>query len=214
VTFFRRKVSLWPKKNPPGWSGWKDGFSSLKLRLRSRILAVFGVSGLLCYNIIVARELPCWFSWLHWSLLTLFMRVVLHGSPYGVHKNTCCNYGNIFVRSRQYILSVQKFFSILLNTPNPFIWLEGHFRPIFLEGITKIEPVLIHSSQFWYISMALWWSTLVSHVFIEDMHLVDSPPHHCTTNSTQISVWSSKFCRNYLLFYSKTSFILLDFCVF
>jgi len=41
----------------------------------------------------------------------------------------------------------KKICSSLFNTTNSFIWLEGHFRPIYL---TKIEPVLIYSSQFWY----------------------------------------------------------------
>ena len=39
---------------------------------------------------------------------------------------------------------------------NSFIWHYGHVRPIYLEEITKIEPVLIYSSQFWYILVALW----------------------------------------------------------
>jgi len=49
----------------------------------------------------------------------------------------------------------QNFSSSLLTTPHSFILLEGHFRPIYLEEITKIEPVLIYSSQFWYILVAL-----------------------------------------------------------
>jgi len=34
---------LWDKKIPPGWPSWIDSFSSLKLRSKSRILAVFGL---------------------------------------------------------------------------------------------------------------------------------------------------------------------------
>jgi len=145
------------------------------------------------YNTVVTLELPRSCSWLHWSLLTPFMRVVRYGSPYGVlegrYMNTCCNYDKIHsYAAANTFYPPQKFFSSLLITPDSFIWHYGHFRPIFLEGLTKIEPVLIFSSQFWYILVALWCSILVSHVFIEDMHLVDSPPYHCTTNSIQPSV--------------------------
>jgi len=153
------------------------------------------------YNTVVTLELPRWCSWLHWSLLTPFMRLVRHGSPYGVlearYKNSCCNHGGVHsCAAANTFYRPQKIFSSLLNTPHSFIWLEGHLRPIYLKQMTKIEPVLIYLSQFWYISVTLWWSTLVSHAFIEDMHLVDSPPHHCTTNSTQRLVQSSNFCRN------------------
>jgi len=46
-----------------------------------------------------------------------------------------------FIRPKNFSLS-------LVTTPNSFIWLEDHFRPIYLQEITKIEPVLIYSSQF------------------------------------------------------------------
>jgi len=36
-----------------------------------------------------------------------------------------------------------KKFVRVLSTPNSFISLEGHFRSIYLEEITKIEPILI-----------------------------------------------------------------------
>jgi len=36
------------KHFPPGWFDWEDGFSSLTLRFKNQILAIFGVLGLLC----------------------------------------------------------------------------------------------------------------------------------------------------------------------
>jgi len=136
-------------------------------------------------NIVVTPELPRRCSWLHWSLLTPFMRVVQYRSSYGVlgwrYKNTCCNYGKIrsYAAANTFYPS-KKICSRLLNSPNSFIWLERHFRPIYFEEITKIELGLLYSRQFWYILMALRWATLVSRVFIEDMHLGYSRPHHCT----------------------------------
>jgi len=86
------------------------------------------------YNTGVTLELPRRCSWLHWNLLTPFMRLVRHANPYGVlegrYKNTCCNYGKI----RSYAVAntfypSKQICSSILNTPNSFIWLEDHFRP-------------------------------------------------------------------------------------
>jgi len=48
--FFSAKSVVVTQKNfPLDWFGWKDSFPfPLKLRSKSRILAIFGVFGLLC----------------------------------------------------------------------------------------------------------------------------------------------------------------------
>jgi len=103
------------------------------------------------YNTAVTLKLPRWCSWLHWSLLTPLIRVVWHGSLYGIlegrYKNNCCNYGKIhsYAVANQFY-SPKNFFSSLLNAPNSFIWLEGHFRSIYLEEITNIGQVDIFES--------------------------------------------------------------------
>ena len=153
------------------------------------------------YNTVVTLELPRRCSWLHWSLLIPFMRVVRHRSPYGVlegrYKNSCCNYGKM----HWYVAIItfyppKKIFSSLVNTPNSFIWLEGHFRPLYLKEITKIEPVLIYSSQFWYIfrwpyDLQQWLVVFLLKIciFSIPLHIIVPliPPNH-------------QFCRNQLFF--------------
>ena len=137
------------------------------------------------YNTVVTLELPRQCSWLRWTLLAPFLRAVRHGSPFGVlegrYKNTCCNYGKIrsYAAANTFYPS-KKISSSLLSTPNFFNRLKGHFRLMYLEKITKIDQISIYWSQFRYIAMALWSSTSVSRVFIEGMHLIDSPPYDCT----------------------------------
>ena len=96
----------------------------------------------------------------------------------GRYKNTFCNYGKIHSYAAVNTFNLPKqIFSSFLNTPNSFIWVEGHFRPIYLEEITKIEPVLKYSSQFRYISMVLRWSTLVTVVLLLKICIWSIPLH-------------------------------------
>jgi len=190
VNFFRQKVLLWPK-NIFYLVGLAQLIASSPLNYDCKVRFLpFSAFSACCVQHCGHSRASASMQLASLSLLTPFMRVVQLGSPYGVlegrYKNTCRNYGKIrsYAASNTFYPS-KKMSSSLLNTPISLIWLEGHFRRIYCEEIMKIEPVLIHWSQFWCISMALWWSTLVSRVFIEDMHLVDSPPHHRTINSTQ-----------------------------
>ena len=117
-----------------------------------------------------------------------FMRAVRHGSPYGVlevqYKNTCCNYGKIRSYAAANTFHPSKnICSSLLNTPNLFNWLEGHFRPTHIPrknnenwaNFDIFESILLYLDGPVMVNVAL-----VSRVLIENMHLVDSPPYHCT----------------------------------
>jgi len=110
------------------------------------------------YNTVVTLGLPRWCSWLHWSRLTPFTWVVRNGSPYGVlegrYNNTCCNYGKVHsYAAANTFYPPKKICFESCEHSLLIIWLQGHFRPIYLEEITKMEAVLIYSSQFWY----FWW---------------------------------------------------------
>jgi len=49
--FSAKKIFCDSKIFPPRWFGSKDSFFSLKLRLKSQILSIFGVFGLLCITL-------------------------------------------------------------------------------------------------------------------------------------------------------------------
>ena len=184
--FSAKSFVMTQNKVPPGWSGWKDSFSSLKLRSKSKKSNFdrFWRFRPAVYSAVVTLELLRWCSWLigvFWPLLCGWFDTKVPMGSWRDDTRTSvviiAKYANTFYPSK-------KICSNLLSNPNSFIWLEGHLRPIYFEEVTKIEPVLIYSGQFWYILMALRWSRLVSRVFIEDMHFFDFPPHHCTINST------------------------------
>jgi len=84
---------------------------------------------------------------------------------------------------------LKNFRSLDAGSYTTFIWLEGHFRLIYFEEMMKIEPILIHSSQILvYFDGRKMVNMGYSCFYWEDMHFVDSPPHHCTINSNQSSV--------------------------
>jgi len=97
VNFSRQKVLLWPKTNFHLIGPAEEiAFYPYDKKVEFWPFWRFWPA---VYNTVVTLELPHWCSWLHWSLLTPFMRVFWHGSPYGVlegrYKNTCWNYGKI-----------------------------------------------------------------------------------------------------------------------
>jgi len=173
VNFFRQKVWLWPKTNsylvggaekmalPPLNYDQKVEFWPFMAFLACCVqhCSHSRASALVQLTLLKSSDLFCgWFD-----------TEVPMGSWRGDTRTPVVIMAK-YIRTQPpiHLIRPKKFFSSLSTTPNSFIWHKGHFRPIYLEEITKLEPVLIYSSQFWYISMAVWWSILVNHVFIED----------------------------------------------
>ena len=151
VNFFRQKVLLWPKKNSHlVGRAQKIAFSPLNYDQKVEFCPFLAFLACCMQHCIHFRACAL-VQLASLESSTPFMRVVRYGSPYGVlegrYKNSCCNYHSYVAANTIYLPPTN--FSSLLNTPNSFIWLEGHLKPIYLEEITKIEPFLIHSSQFW-----------------------------------------------------------------
>ena len=123
----------------------------------------------------------------------------------GRYKNTCCNYGKIhsYAAANTFYPSKKNLFESFKHSQLIYLT-RGHFRPIYLEEIMKIGPVLIYSSQFCYISTTLRWSTLASRVFIKGIcmrlipfHIIVPliPPNHQfrVPSSAEIdSSWNSE----------------------
>ena len=131
----RQKVSSWPKNifQLVGLAE-KITFPSLNYEQKVGFWRFFWRFRPAMYNTVVTPELLRGYSWLHCSLLTPFMRLVWHASPYGVlegqYKNTCCNDGKIRSYAAVNIFyPPEKICSSLFSAPNSFIWLESYFRP-------------------------------------------------------------------------------------